>query len=405
MSAMGLTILLLIAVPFSCGAAEPISLFCTGNSPSIPYVAAIFKREPMTNAVVFPTRVSTLDVTTEIVKKYVRLYFPRTYEEMLEKYDFILLRGIDPMFFDPTQFEWMRRAIEDGLGGLQDRSVQSMHTAYSLPWAQSPASQAFPNDAEKVVVLDYHRNGPLEVVLNEDPLLPPVFTSYREVLKFDVGWWGSNLMIPKPGSQIYTWAKTGIFPEVAYPEPGLFPHVLGWRYGKGYTWTLEDTTGRSFWDEGANPYGLDVYLAMIMYSDGRKLPEDVVMVHELRGRFHAYSELKVFIYSIMDFVDRFGANTDSLSLQMAEMDGLWVGARDSYIDQEYQQSWSVLEDLLEDLSTLRSHALTFKDRALFWVYVVEWLAVSSTFLMTGFVLWTLMVRRRLYRGVESTRFT
>jgi hypothetical protein len=60
----------------------------------------------MTDAVVFPTRISTLDVMTEIVQKFFRLYFPRTYGEMLEKYGFILLRGIDTSFFSPAQFEW-----------------------------------------------------------------------------------------------------------------------------------------------------------------------------------------------------------------------------------------------------------------------------------------------------------
>jgi hypothetical protein len=63
-----------------------------------------------------------------------------------------------------------------------------------------------------------------------------------------------------------------------------------------------------------------------------------------------------------------------------------------------------MEVLLRDLENLRIDALVLKDRALFWIYVIEWLSVSGTFLLAGFVLWTLMVRRRLYRQVASTRF-
>lgn len=390
----------------SLGNDDTLDILCTGNAASMPYMAAIFKREPMTSSVVIPTRMtsSVLEVTDEIVRRYMRLYFPRGYEDLLEKYDLILLRGIDAYYFTQKQLEWMRRAIEEaGLGGLQDRSVMSMHLAYSDPWAKSASSDAFPNDADAVVEVKYHRNGPLEIILNEDPTLPNIVRPYKDLLNFQVGWWGSNLMIPRDGSKIYTWAKTGVFPEFAFPEPGLFPHILGWKYGKGYTWSLQDTSGASFWHDGNNPYGLDVYFAMLMYSTGRKIPEDVVMVHELRSRFYTYAEIKGFIYSLMEFVDRFGANTAVLEERISEMDDGWKRARDLYMGQEYGDSWSSMERLLEDVTSLRADALRFKDRALFWIYVIEWLAVSGTFLVAGFVVWSLMVRRKLYRQVESTR--
>ena len=44
-----------------------------------------------------------------------------------------------------------------------------------------------------------------------------------------------------------------------------------------------------------------------------------------------------------------------------------------------------------------------KQRALFWIYLTEWLAVTAVLLLSGFVLWTLMIRRRLYGEVRSTR--
>jgi hypothetical protein len=44
-----------------------------------------------------------------------------------------------------------------------------------------------------------------------------------------------------------------------------------------------------------------------------------------------------------------------------------------------------------------------KDRALAWVYVTEWLAITGTTMICGYVLWAIMVRRRLYRAVRVTR--
>jgi hypothetical protein len=35
--------------------------------------------------------------------------------------------------------------------------------------------------------------------------------------------------------------------------------------------------------------------------------------------------------------------------------------------------------------------------------MAEWLVISGTSMITGFVLWTLMVRRRLYREVQVTK--
>ncbi len=50
-------------------------------------------------------------------------------------------------------------------------------------------------------------------------------------------------------------------------------------------------------------------------------------------------------------------------------------------------------------------AVRLKDEVLLWVYLVEWLAVSGTGTGCGFILWTLMVRRRSFKEVETTRLT
>jgi hypothetical protein len=49
-------------------------------------------------------------------------------------------------------------------------------------------------------------------------------------------------------------------------------------------------------------------------------------------------------------------------------------------------------------------AVNAKDRALLWVYIIEWLTVLGTSAIVGTILWSLMIRRRLYRQVATTRF-
>lgn len=45
-----------------------------------------------------------------------------------------------------------------------------------------------------------------------------------------------------------------------------------------------------------------------------------------------------------------------------------------------------------------------KERALMWVYLIEWSVITGTFGVVGFATWTLMLRKRLYREVETTRY-
>ena len=65
----------------------------------------------------------------------------------------------------------------------------------------------------------------------------------------------------------------------------------------------------------------------------------------------------------------------------------------------------LLSGVVEYVTGARAYdlALEAKDAALFWVFVTEWLVVTASGLICGAVVWTLMVRRRLYREVTVTR--
>jgi hypothetical protein len=54
---------------------------------------------------------------------------------------------------------------------------------------------------------------------------------------------------------------------------------------------------------------------------------------------------------------------------------------------------------------ISNRAMELKDRALFWVYLTEWSAVTGTLLASGFLVYDLLVKRRLYREVDTTRGT
>ncbi len=52
---------------------------------------------------------------------------------------------------------------------------------------------------------------------------------------------------------------------------------------------------------------------------------------------------------------------------------------------------------------MEGESVRIRRRALMWIYLTEWLVVTGTAMFCGFVLWTLMVKRRLYREIETTK--
>lgn len=66
-------------------------------------------------------------------------------------------------------------------------------------------------------------------------------------------------------------------------------------------------------------------------------------------------------------------------------------------------AYSEMELVIQKLNLLAEEAMKLKDEALFWVYVVEWLAVASTSLICGAAIWAIMIKRKLYRKAGVTR--
>ncbi len=109
------------------------------------------------------------------IQKFIRRYFPRNYEDLISKYEFILLRTTSGWalfnweYFTPQQMGRMRRGIEEGgLGALQDLSVMTVTARWEgEKWAKISLSDAFPNDADAVVAEEvWVRRGMGRIVIN-----------------------------------------------------------------------------------------------------------------------------------------------------------------------------------------------------------------------------------------------
>jgi hypothetical protein len=78
-------------------------------------------------------------------------------------------------------------------------------------------------------------------------------------------------------------------------------------------------------------------------------------------------------------------------------------AEETYIEQDYPACVSQMEAVLEEMGVVSEAALRAKDSAFIWIYAIEWLTVTATVFLSGYFLYYVMIGRRLYRGVRSTR--
>ena len=71
---------------------------------------------------------------------------------------------------------------------------------------------------------------------------------------------------------------------------------------------------------------------------------------------------------------------------------------------DFDASYDTMGTALQGLQILEGKATKLKDKALFWIYLIEWMVTTGIFLFSGFMLWSLMVRRSLYREVKTTKW-
>ena len=76
---------------------------------------------------------------------------------------------------------------------------------------------------------------------------------------------------------------------------------------------------------------------------------------------------------------------------------------EAFLEGDIEGAMDVLTEAWEGQRSLMDDAMKAKDEALFWVYVTEWCALLGTLMISSYVLWTLMVRRRLYKEVRTSR--
>jgi hypothetical protein len=180
--------------------------------------------------------------------------------------------------------------------------------------------------------------------------------------------------------------------------------IVSTTYGKGTTLALP-----SGWDCIPSDmmrnwkYFIDFVLNSVYYAADVPIPEDPELAHSLRAAFIQFLEQKTLMLSLLDFIDRFGANTNPLHKMIDDLEGQNKEAGMLYMQGEYAASWDSVREALAGLASISNESAKLRRKALFWVYITEYVGVSGTSMACGVIMWTVMVRRRYYREVKTTR--
>jgi hypothetical protein len=346
----------------------------------------VIEIDPAIDLTPVPTRPGYLG-GAEVAKRNLRIYMPRTYSRLVGGYDLILSSDADSTVFEDEWMNWMAQGVTDGgLGVEWLGSIGRSQSQQNLDWSQTPIAGVLPSYTSP----EFYEYGIFRVRIR-DP---------EEELMKALPWEDSpplanlDMQIPKDGSRVFAVVQ----------HPREWPLITYWDVGNGAGLCFA-----SKFPNGVMPWSDDwplfqqamIYLAY--RTSGKSLPLDHLLFQELMSSFFEFETGESIVMSVIYFVEEFGGNPNMLYEDLDKVDEIKDRSDREYLSENYAESMRLIADALSRQREIMIRSLRAKDRALLWVYAIEWSAFTATLLASGFALWSLMVKRRLYARVGSSR--
>jgi uncharacterized membrane protein len=364
-----------------------IKVLYHGDALDEDWTSLLLYSDPMLDVTRVPSHAWRDDYDTEKIKKFMRLYMPRRYEEFV-RFGLIILSDSSRAVFTSKELTWFHQGVtRDGVSLTMIGGYDSFGGSRGAPgWGGTTVEEILPvtltnldTEFSEMRMRIQEEGNPLMKILG--PMNPPPYL-------------GMNLVQTRPGAQLLaTGASVGEeHPLMVSWDPGgrVFAMTADWNGGWGeyfLTWPSYPTYAS----------------VMTYYAAGvDQLPEDLTLFEVFRNLFHEYPTRRALATGLLEFVEKFGASTSSILMQISEIDEMKREAETLFLSQEYSEALRKLGEVNERLRLLSQDLVSLKQRALLWVYAIEWLAVCGTVMICGSTLWALMIRRRLYKEVGVT---
>ena len=324
----------------------------------------------------------------EMVRRAVRLYIPRNYRQLVGGQDVLILSDATLIVFTAAQISMMARSVvDDGLGMVMAGGVESYHAG---GWQVTEITKTLP-----VEMLPDTTGPGFGRVIDEDDELMTSIPWERGFSSINFG--GSNRVAPRPGAvELARYVATG-----GGQNPMMVAGEVG--NGSGFAFTPDWTWGWGGAFSQWEYYG-DFTNNVMLYVSGAGVPQDIEILHAARKGLLDLDIARGLLVSLFEFVEKFGANPASIEGMLDDVEVLRREAEELYLDQRFSEALDKTLEAIEATEKAELEAIRLKNSALFWVYMIEWLVVTATLMISGIVAWNLMVRRRFFREVGSTRF-
>jgi hypothetical protein len=206
-----------------------------------------------------------------------------------------------------------------------------------------------------------------------------------------------NKVEPKQGATLVAEAVIGTT---------RYPWIAWWRSGKGkvvgetQVFGSYGTTNRMIneWS-----WFQDFLIYLVYFNVDKPIPADIYRAHSLREQINAHLLKGSLLVSLLEFIERFGASTEKLYEGLEAINEEEARAEEFYRQDDYDSAAEVFEEIHLAWTEINSRAMDAKERALLWVYVIEWFSVTGVAMGAGSFLWMAMIKRRLYRETGTTR--
>jgi hypothetical protein len=343
-------------------------------------------------------------ITKQEMTKAMRIYLPRTEEHLTERYDLVALAAIRSDHLSPAFEKWIGEGVLDGKLSLLMSDdpvsfgcVDAWEGSGSPGWMETPVGQVLPVDDKNRINYEdiWFRFKPTEEFADH----PFNLGIPWEQIKVNT----HNRPTPRPGSRVLmrTSDESGIISGDLAEDS---PVVIYWDIEKGRSMALIfDWGGNGVTDFYRWEYWRDVVARWFYLPVDAEIPTDTVITHSIRLMITNYALQKSVTISMLEFADMMGANVADVENELGDVNEERQEADLMWIRGEFEECRAKMEELITELEAVSLHAIEAKDSALLWIYISEWAVVTGTLCATGGIIWTLMIRRAMYREVRTTR--
>ncbi len=329
-------------------------------------------------------------VDLAFARRVARIYMPRNYGSFLDNVDFVALINIDRRIFTPENIAWFTDGvIDEGIGLLMTGGSQGFGGYGGFPsWADTVLDEVLPvycyeGEHSKSYLPRLRVNMPDNELARSIPWEEaPCYFPY-------------NFVSPKEGCNVIIESR----------DEKKTPIIFYWDVGKGRCVGEQNIFGVFGCNFMEWTYFQDHVINVYYYTVAVPLPTDILIAHELRRKWHEYRIQLKLLASLIEFADRFGANMRTVDDQMEGLRSIKATADDLYLENDHPAALRVIQEAISEARRIGHLAVRLKDQALLWVYAIESATTLGVFLLSGTLLWSLMVRKALYTEVSGTRWT